>query len=79
MAISYNNSSFFQTFSKPKMFDFFCIKHIFKKKLHDFFWVHFSFFFLKSGVMENLVEFYKKIQELVTFLLLKKAQYERNF
>jgi len=29
MAILYNNSSFFQTFSKPKMFDFFCIKHIF--------------------------------------------------
>jgi hypothetical protein len=42
-----------------------------------FFLVHFSSIFLKS--MENLVEFYKTIQKLVMFLLLKKTQYEKNF
>jgi len=29
IAFWYNNSIAFQTFSKPTMFDFFCIKHIF--------------------------------------------------
>jgi hypothetical protein len=82
MEISYNNLSFFQTFSKPKMFDFFCIKHIiFCKKnfCMILFLGPFFFFLFQVGVMENLVEFYKKIQKLVTFLLLKRAQYERNF
>jgi hypothetical protein len=52
----YNNSIFFQTFSKPTMFDLFSIKHIiFGKK--DFCMIFFCFFF-KFGVMESLVEFH---------------------
>jgi hypothetical protein len=44
------------------------IIQVFKKPFQS----HFSSFFLKFGIMENLVEFYKKIQKLVMFLLLKK-------
>jgi hypothetical protein len=31
--------------------------------------IHFSSFFLKSGVIKILEEFYKKIWKLITFLL----------
>ncbi len=67
MAISYNNSSFFSNLFKAIFLNFFCIKHIIfcKKNLcMIFFFGVFLFFSLKFGVMENLVEFYKKIKKL---------------
>jgi hypothetical protein len=72
---------FFKPFQSQKCLISFVLNIFFCRKnfCMIFFLVHFSSFFLKYGVMENLVEFYIKIQKLVTFLLLIKTQYERNF
>jgi hypothetical protein len=61
----------FKHFQSQKCLIFFCIEHIFFLKqtfARFYFLVHFSSFFLKYSVMENLVEIYKKFEKLVTFL-----------
>ncbi len=72
MAIFYNNLNFFSNLFKAINFLFLLYKtHFFVKKTIAWFsfLIHFSSFFLKSGVIKILEEFYKKIWKLITFLL----------